>query len=340
MEKILVSNLFNKPFENYVFPPEKRAGELIVDTKNMIPVIDLHLHGSHDDRTAIIQQILKASEEFGFFQVINHGIPEKLMDKTMSVVEEFFALSSEEKIKESSKEPKKRCKFYHSSLNYDTEEFHFWRDALAHPCNPVEEHSQYWPGKPSDYRETVGEYTVEVRKLGSRIMGLMSEGLKLETDELNGGKLTEAPVLLNNHYPPSPDPSLTIGIRKHRDPTLITILLQGDVEGLQVFKDDHWIGVDPIPHAFVINIGYILQIISNGKFKGAEHRVVTNSKVPRTTITVQVFPHDDCVIEPAKALINVDNPPRYRALKCKDFIAYYISKGADDEAVEEFTCHT
>ncbi|KAM7253703.1 hypothetical protein ACFE04_031385 [Oxalis oulophora] len=291
MEKMLVSS-----FENYVFPPDKRPGNLIVPTKVSIPVIDLRPNGDPDDRKIVnIQQILKASEEFGFFQVINHGVPENLMDNTMSTVEEFFALPSEEKIRESSKDPEKRCKFYHSSLNYTNEKIHFWRDALSHPCNPIEEHSRFWPEKPSGYREIVGEYAVELQKLSSGIMKLMSEGLKLKKEYFDGGRISESPIILNNQYPPCPEPSLTFGISKHRDPTLITILLQGDVHGLQVLKDGQWIAIDPIPHAFVVNIGYVLQVTYSTPWLA------------------------------------------YLALKFKDFLAYFLAKGGDDEAVEEFT---
>lgn len=93
------------------------------------------------------------------------------------------------------------------------------------------------------------------------ILELISEGLGLETSYFKN-ELSEATVLSINYYPPCPDPSLTLGIPKHCDPNIITILNQ-DVGGLQVFKDGEWIGVEPIPNAFVINIGYALQVISN-----------------------------------------------------------------------------
>ncbi|KAK2401551.1 protein DOWNY MILDEW RESISTANCE [Trifolium repens] len=96
-----------------------------------------------------------------------------------------------------------------------------------------------------------------------------------------------------NHYPPCSEPSLTLGITKHSDPYLITILLQDDVSGLQVFKDGEWIAVEALPHAFVINVGYQLQIISNGKLKSSEHRAVTNSDHARTSAAFFVAPSDE-----------------------------------------------
>lgn len=109
------------------------------------------------------------------------------------------------------------------------------------------------------YREIVAAYSIEAKKLGLRILELVSEGLGLESGYF-GGKLSESLILSVNHYPPCPDPSLTLGVPKHCDPNLITILHQGDVPGLQVFKDAEWIGVEPLHNAFVVNIGYQLQV--------------------------------------------------------------------------------
>ncbi|KAE9612607.1 putative oxidoreductase [Lupinus albus] len=132
--------------------------------------------------------------------------------------------------------------------------------------------------------QIVGKYTIELRKLGLKILDVLCEGLGLTPNYFNEG-LSENPALLVHHYPPCPDPSLTLDAAKHRDPSIITILLQDEkVHGLQVHKDGEWIGVEPIPNAFVVNIGLLLQIISNRRLVGAEHRVVTNSSTPRTSV--------------------------------------------------------
>lgn len=90
-------------------------------------------------------------------------------------------------------------------------------------------------------------------------MNLFGEGLGLEYGYFDND-LTGSILLSVNHYPPCPEPNLTLGITKHSDPNLITILLQDDVSGLQVFKDGEWIAVEALPHAFVINVGYQLQV--------------------------------------------------------------------------------
>ncbi|KAB5556138.1 hypothetical protein DKX38_007047 [Salix brachista] len=93
--------------------------------------------------------------------------------------------------------------------------------------------------------------------------------------------------MLVNHYPPCPDPSLTFGVSEHCDPNLITILQQeSDVFGLQVLRNGEWIGVEPISKAFVVNMGYQMQIISNNKLRSVEHRAVTNSEKARTSVAM------------------------------------------------------
>ena len=96
--------------------------------------------------------------------------------------------------------------------------------------------------------------------MADKILEMISQGLGLSPGFFRG-ELCENPVVLVNHYPPCPEPSLALGLAKHRDPSVITILLQGDVPGLQVSKDDQWVVVEPLLHAFVVNIGYILQVL-------------------------------------------------------------------------------
>lgn len=201
-------------------------------------------------------------------------------------------------------------------------------------------------------------------------MNLISEGLGLEygyfEDDLSGSLIISA-----NHYPSCPNPNLTLGLLKHYDAYLITILLQDDISGLQVLKDGEWIGVEALPHAFLINIGYALkvhliidlytshyvqllhlinnyrksfhsilhilltwlQIISNGKLQSVEHRAVTNSTHARTSVAFFIAPSGDCFIEPAQDLIDEHNPPIYTSYKFKEFLSRLFDKHGDAEKV-------
>lgn len=104
----------------------------------------------------------------------------------------------------------------------------------------------------------IGSYSVEVRKLGLYLLDLICQGLGLE-DGYFGDELSKVQLMAINNYPPCPDPSLTLGLPKHGDVDLMTLLLQGEVHGLQVFEDEKWLAVEP-PYSFVVNIGHMLQV--------------------------------------------------------------------------------
>ncbi|KAL4651713.1 hypothetical protein ACB092_01G180800 [Castanea dentata] len=302
--------------ETYTLPPESRPGQTQVPLCETIPVIDLEGELSFD-RTHLIKQIIQASQEFGLFQLINHGVSEKLVHDVIDVGKEFFELPAKDKVSLYSEDPKQSCRLY-TSIDYDSEKVHYWRDTLRHPCHPLEEHMQFWPEKPPHYREVVGNYSAEVWKLSLWVLDLICEGLELESRYLRE-ELSPVQSMAINHYPPCPDPCLTLGLPKHSDVNLITFLLQGESHVLQILKDGQWLAVEPLPNAFVVNVGHMIHIISNGKLSSADHRVVTNKKVARTTVTSFIHPCNNCRIEPAKVLSDC-SPPLYRDFAYKDFL--------------------
>lgn len=326
MEKLLSTRLLSQSLpESYILPPERRPNDITAKNK-AIPVIDFG-----GDRETIVHQVIRASQAFGFFQVINHGISEKIIRDMMNAGEEFFDMSIEDKMPMYSEDPKQLCRLY-SSINYDNEETHFWRDTLRHPVHPVEYFKNLWPSKPTTYREVTETYSVMVRNLGLELLDIICEGLGLRSGYFQD-ELSNFQLLAINHYPPCPDPSLTLGLPKHSDPNLITVLLQEDISGLQVLNEGEWISVEPIPNAFIINLGHILQIISNGMLMSAEHRVVTNSKVTRTTVTTFIYPSMDSTIQPAEELVNENKPQKFRAFKYPEFLRLYLALTADTDDI-------
>ncbi|KAI3773006.1 hypothetical protein L6452_04203 [Arctium lappa] len=321
MEKMVSSwcNTLKSIPQDYVFPEDTRPGDQIVPILKNCPMIDLEKAVS-GDRNDVIRQVLQASQDFGFFKVINHGVGEDLIKDTIGMVKEFFNMTNEDKASLYSLDSYKSCRMYTSSFKYDRESIHQWRDVLIHFCHPLDELVDTWPNNPFKYRDVVGKFSVEVRNLSLRILEMIREGLELKPgyfrDELTGVQL-----MTLNHYPPCPDPSLTLGIPKHSDRNIITILYQDNVCGFQVLKDGQWVGVEPFANAFVVNIGQQLKIISNGKLESVEHRVVTNSKEPRYTIASFIIPHGDTIIEPEKTLVEKDNcHPLYQPFQYKDFV--------------------
>ncbi|KAL8267807.1 hypothetical protein R6Q59_001605 [Mikania micrantha] len=215
---LLVSNSFNgveSVPKDYVMPPERRAGDF-VRVCNEIPVINLV-----NDRREIVQQILKACQEFGLFQVINHGVPDKMMEDMMALYDEFFNLPVEDKLGVYAEKPRKGCTLYTSGLEYAKEDVHYWKDTLKHPCHPIDEHSPSWPDKPARYREEVERYMIEVRKMGFKILDLIAEALDLREGYFN--EVSQEHTMAINRYPPCPDPSLAMGIAGHHESMTLTL---------------------------------------------------------------------------------------------------------------------
>ncbi|XP_049379879.1 hyoscyamine 6-dioxygenase-like [Solanum stenotomum] len=329
--------------ENYVVPLEKRVNADVPIGKH-IPVIDLS-----QSSTQSIQQIIKASADFGLFQVINHGVSETLMVDALSVCKEFFKLPIEDKAKFVEKdeglsdfEPSidQRPKLYiekeytpnkDGSNTNNVKDTVFWKDTFGHGCHPLtQDVINSWPEKPQKYREVISEYALELRKLSLRILDLMCEGLGLEVGYFCQ-EHSQTQLMVTHHYPQCPDPNSTIGIGEHCDGALIN-LVQQELSGLHVRdKNGKWFGVEPIPGALVVINGLILKVVTNGKLSSGVHRVVTNSTSDRTSLGSLISPIE-CIIEPAKLLINENNPPLFKSFSYTEYLGYYFSDTTEIEA--------
>ncbi|KAI3700734.1 hypothetical protein L2E82_45372 [Cichorium intybus] len=121
-----------------------------------------------------------------------------------------------------------------------------------------------------------------------------------------------------------------MGTTKHTDAGFLTVLLQDEIGGLQILHQNQWIDVPPTPGALVINIGDLLQLISNDKLRSVEHRVVANKKGPRVSVacffTTALAPSTK-VYGPIKELVSDDDPPRYRETTVQEYSQYSFATG-------------
>ncbi|GMH09611.1 hypothetical protein Nepgr_011452 [Nepenthes gracilis] len=280
------------------------------DASSSIPLIDLHrLQGS--GRSDTIKQIGSACRDFGFFQITNHGIPETLIDDLLRVTREFFRMPENERQKTYSDDPTKSVRLS-TSFNVNSEKVSNWRDFLRLHCYPLEDYVHQWPSNPPSFRKDVSEYCTRVRGLALKLLEAISESLGLEKGFIDKAIGKHGQHMAFNYYPPCPQPELTYGLPGHADPNLITILLQDQVPGLQVFKDAKWVAIDPIPYAFIVNIGDQMQVISNDRYKSVLHRAVVNKEEERISVPTFYCPSPDAVMQPARELIDGDHPAAYK----------------------------
>ncbi|KAG8385359.1 hypothetical protein BUALT_Bualt03G0034900 [Buddleja alternifolia] len=129
-----------------------------------------------------------------------------------------------------------------------------------------------------------------------------------------------------NYYPACPEPDKVIGLTPHSDASGITILLQlNGVEGFQVKKDGIWIPLKSLPDAFVVNLGDIIEILSNGLYKSIEHRAVVNSEKERTSIAMFFNPKFEAQVGPSPSLL-INQKPLFRHMKLEHYVKDFFSR--------------
>ncbi|KAK9742872.1 hypothetical protein RND81_03G202300 [Saponaria officinalis] len=292
------------------------------DDQDLIPVVDMSR--PHQE---LVQRIREASAKFGFFQVVNHGVPVPLLDRLVKAVKAFHELSPEEKVRCYDRNWNVTDKGVGFFSNHDLfySKAASWRDTIQFRLGPVSINPNVIPDV---CREEVMEWDKEVKQLGDRLMDYLSEGLGLSTDRLKGVRYLGRASMSGNYYPRCPEPTKTVGIASHTDPGILTVLLQDQVGGLQVKYNDKWIDLKPVHGALVINIGNLLQIISNDEYKSGEHRVTANaSEEARVSIVVFFSPGmADDLYGPLSELVSEEKPALYKEFKFSDFMARVFTK--------------
>ncbi|EOX98160.1 2-oxoglutarate and Fe(II)-dependent oxygenase superfamily protein [Theobroma cacao] len=303
-----------------------------------IPFIDLSMLNSPDAVSdpstldSLVSEIGNACKNWGFFQVINHGVPLEQRRKLEKASRKFFAQPWEEKVKVRRDEVKVLG-------YYDTEHTKNVRDwkevfdftvqnptivpASTHPDDKeVAEWHNQWPDYPHELREAFEEYAEELEKLSNKLMELIALSLGLPADRFHGFFKDQTSFIRLNHYSPCPAPDLALGVGRHKDAGALTILAQDDVGGLQVKRksDGEWIRVKPTPDAFIINVGDIIQVWSNETYESVEHRVMVNSERERFSIPFFFNPAHYTIVMPSEELTSEKNPPRYRPYNWGKFL--------------------
>ncbi|MED6154466.1 Aconitate hydratase mitochondrial, partial [Stylosanthes scabra] len=151
------------------------------------------------------------------------------------------------------------------------------------------------------------EFAVKLEILAEQLLDLLSDNLGLEKGYLKKALCgSRGPTFGTKvaNYPPCPKPDLVKGLRAHTDAGGIILLLQDDkVSGLQLLKDGKWVDVPPMRHSIVVNLGDQIEVITNGKYKSVEHRVIAQTNGTRMSIASFYNPGSDAVIYPAPSLL-------------------------------------
>ncbi|AES78791.2 putative (S)-norcoclaurine synthase [Medicago truncatula] len=235
-----------------------------------IPVIDFILLSNGS-----MEELLKleiACKEWGFFQIVNHGVQREVLQTMRDIADEFFKLPIEEKEKYAMLP--NDIQGYGHTIVFSEEQTLDWSDSLILVIYPTEYRKlQFWPKTPHEFKEIIEAYSSEVKRVGYELLSSLSVIMGLEKHALVELHKEVLQGLRVNYYPPCSMPEKVLGLRPHCDSTTITLLLQDDdVPGLEIRHKGNWVPVTPIADALVVNVGDAIEIWSNGKYKSVEHR--------------------------------------------------------------------
>lgn len=268
-----------------------------------LPVIDVSGLSSSkpEDRMAVAKALREACVAHGFFYCAGHGIPQGLMDAVFAETKRLFALPVEDKLN-LEKSKRSTCNRGYEILGGQTleagappdrkEGYYIGLELTEnHPSVKAGRFNRgpnVWPQDLPGFRPTMVAYYAAMQELGDQLMKGIALSLDLEENYFAGYETEPLSTLRLLHYPPQrPDaPVNEKGAGAHSDWGAITLLMQDDVGGLQVFdkNDGSWIHADPVPGAFVVNLGDAMARWTNDLYKSTLHRVVNASGRERYSV--------------------------------------------------------
>nr|DAD24787.1 TPA_asm: hypothetical protein HUJ06_026251 [Nelumbo nucifera] len=318
--------------KQYIQPIEERLDMDTVVTQDFIPIIDMSM--LEDPQVA--DSICDAAENWGFFQVINHGVPLDILDDVKQATHRFFGLPASDKLKYSKENSSTNNVRYGTSFIPGAERALEWKDFLSLFYSSDQDASAFWP---PECKDAALKYMKTSEPLIKRLLEALMTRLNVkEIDESKASLLMGSKRINLNYYPICPNPELTIGVGRHSDVSTLTILLQDDIGGLYVrrIKGDGWIHVPPIGGALVINIGDALQILSNGRYKSVEHRVVANGRSNRISVPIFVNPRPKDMIGPLPEVLESGEKPVYKQVLYSDYTKHFFRKAHDGKETLDF----
>ncbi|KAL3849650.1 hypothetical protein ACJIZ3_011532 [Penstemon smallii] len=305
-----------------------------------IPIIDLSL-----ERSKLCELIMKACEEYGFFQVENHGISKEVISRVEIEGQNFFSKSALEKQRAGPPSPfGYGCKNIGS--NGDKGELEYI--LLEANSHSICERSKSLSIDPQNFSCVVNDYIQEVRDLACEILDITAEGLRIQDKSIFSKLVLDTKndsCFRINHYPSvnadsvdqNCNPKTRIGFGEHSDPQIITILRSNDVGGLQILsRDGLWLPIPPSSDKFCIFVGDAFQALTNGRFVSVRHRVLANSEKPRTSIMYFAAPSLNACISPIPQVVSFEEPSLYRPFTWGEYKSAVYSLRLADHRLDLF----
>ncbi|XP_060175665.1 gibberellin 2-beta-dioxygenase 8 [Lycium barbarum] len=271
-----------------------------------------------DDEKIICRNLIsEVCRDWGLFRLVNHGIPVTLLNQIQEHANKLFSLPYE---------TKKALFSSSTSSNIIGPISYFWGTpaltpsgaALAKQRGPKENnqslqwmegfnvslsqlsHIHYQDLLLETFRCLLEEYGKEQARLATEIFKVLGSDLNLGPLQSQSYLSIATGLLRIYRYPICLEPERTWGIDVHTDSSVLSIIHQDQVGGLQVYKDHQWLDVKPLSNTLIVNIGDMLQAMSDDSFMSVKHRVKVNKHEERISIGYFVFPAEDAIIQSTK----------------------------------------
>ncbi len=285
-----------------------------------VPIISMQMA----DADAFAASFGGSFERFGFAMISDHGIDPALIARTWALARDFFALP--EDVKRSYLIPGSGgargytafgTEIAKGAAHVDLKEFwHVGRDLPpGHPL-AAQQPNNVWPAEVAGFRAAFDEIFAEFDRVGAQLLSAIARYLDLSPDWFDDTVRDGNSVLRLLHYPPITGNAPGVRAGAHEDINTITLLLGAEEAGLEILdRDGSWLPVSPPPGALAVNVGDMLQRLTNHRLPSTTHRVCNPDagRASHARFSMPFFLHfrSDFLIETLPGCVSAANPDRY-----------------------------
>ncbi|GLJ41194.1 hypothetical protein SUGI_0852750 [Cryptomeria japonica] len=282
-----------------------------------LPVIDISqfphkIEGEHLQYHPEVVKLGKACEEWGFFRLVNHGVPQDLLQKVLSVSKDLVSMPMEVKDRATTSNP---VESYVRAPGIPTTFETFCFLDMPNPDSILETSRKIWPEEGNaNFCEAMGAMSLHLSDLAQRIIKLILASLGLDVETFCHSDFEKCIAILRiNNYSSHGKSIGEVVLTPHADPGCLTILHTDEKEGLEVrTKEGNWINIKHFPNSLIVNLGDSLKVWSNGKYWSAVHRVISKGWENRLSVPFFYNFAGDTQISAPEVLVSEDNPRRYK----------------------------
>ncbi|KAI5067543.1 hypothetical protein GOP47_0018071 [Adiantum capillus-veneris] len=333
-------------WEPHLRPIEAKAKLAGEDDGAGVPEVDIGpLYRSDKgsaEYAAMVNSLAEAASSCGFFQVLNHGLRVGALESLYTYGRRFFSLPLHLKYGTSklSCHPTSGPSGYICG-NSSSSPNKWWTEALRFPCQDkasvLSMAATFCPDdqEAQQFSDIMDECTLGFARLSQQLAVLLFQGLGLKGEDIVKEYVDDVgtPALKISHYPPCPEPTKILGLPPHSDVSILTLLWQDQVGGLQVRLNGDWVTIKPRQDALVVNIGDVFQVWSNDCYISGVHRATLNAREPRYSIGYFYYSGKESMLTPIPELLKQrEESSKFRSTLLSEHRSYAYSKVGKGES--------